>query len=77
MSCSIYNFQIIIIYLNLGLFVLSIIFVDYFLMFVYLCPVLSMCSTKLDFMFGSLMAFICSLYLVVNDLCVCPIYNLL
>jgi len=35
---------------------------------VYVCPVLSMCSDKFYLMYGWLIPFMCSLYLVINDL---------
>jgi hypothetical protein len=41
-------------------------------MFVYFHPVLNMCSAKFDLIMV-VMAFICSLYLVVNDVPVSPI----
>jgi hypothetical protein len=42
-------------------------------MLMYLCPVLSMCSTNFDLTYGWLIAFISSSYLAMDDLPVCPI----
>ena len=46
-------------------------------MFVYLCPVLSICSATFDLMYGWLITLVCSLYLVVNNLPICRMQNLL
>jgi len=47
MYCGVYKIRIVLMYLVLDSCVLFVVFIDVYI-FVYLCPVLSMCSAKLD-----------------------------